>query len=230
DLGGARIGPWLAASFTSEQGGKRFRFKLRDDVRFHDGRKVTARDVRYSLERLLLNKENPGSRFIYSSIRGAKALLNEELLDLAGFRIHSAEEFTIELEEPMSFFPALLSYHAAAVIPEGSDKFGLSWQDGSIGTGPFRVVKFEPGVRLELERNKTYWRTGYPKSEGMTFNFGVSSTEILSQFRAGRVSIASDLLPADAEALRREPEFAAGYHEIPRLTTYYLTFNIHRGP
>jgi ABC-type transport system substrate-binding protein len=230
DLGGARIGPWLAESFKSEQAGKRFRFRLRDDVRFHDGRKVTARDVRYSFERLLLNKENPGSRFIYSSIRGAKALLNGELLDLAGFRIHSAEEFTIELEEPMSFFPALISYHAAAIVPEGSDNFGNSWQDGSVGTGPFRVVKFEPGVRLELERNKTYWRKGYPRCEGVTFNFGVSSTEILSQFRAGRFSIASELVPADAESLRREPEFASGYHEIPRLTTYYLVFNLHRAP
>ncbi len=230
DLGGARIGPWLASSLTSEQGGKRYRFRLRDDVRFHDGRKLTARDVRYSFERLLLNTENAGSRFIYSSIRGAKAMLDGESTDLAGFKIHSAEEFTIELEEPISFFPALISYHAAAIVPEGSTDFGNSWQDGSVGTGPFRVVKFEPGVRLELERNKTYWRQGYPKCEGVTFNFGISPKEILSQFRAGRLSIASDLLPADAEALRREQEFASGYHEIPRLTTYYLAFNIHKGP
>jgi ABC-type transport system substrate-binding protein len=230
DLGGARIGPWLASSLTSEQGGKRYRFRLRDDVRFHDGRKLTARDVRYSFERLLLNTDNAGSRFIYSSIRGAKAMLDGESTDLAGFKIHSAEEFTIELEEPISFFPALISYHAAAIVPEGSTDFGNSWQDGSVGTGPFRVVKFEPGVRLELERNKTYWRQGYPKCEGVTFNFGISPKEILSQFRAGRLSIASDLLPADAEALRREQEFASGYHEIPRLTTYYLAFNIHKGP
>lgn len=230
DIGGARIGPWLAESFTSEQGGKRFRFRLRDDVRFHDGRRVTARDVRYSFERLLMNEENANSRFIYSPIRGAKALLNRELTDLAGFKIHSAEEFSIDLEEPVSFFPALISYHAAAIVPEGSDKFGTSWQDGCVGTGPFRVVKFEPGVRLELERNRSYWRPGYPKSEGLSFSFGVSPTEILSQFRAGRFSIAYDLLPADAEALRRESEFAAGYHEIPRLTTYYLVFNVHHAP
>jgi ABC-type oligopeptide transport system substrate-binding subunit len=37
-------------------------------------------------------------------------------------------------------------------------------------------------------------------------------------------------LPADAEALRREPEFASGYHEVPSLITYYATFNTHRGP
>lgn len=229
DVGGARILPWLACEFTAEEGGKRYRFRLRDDVRFHDGRKLTPRDVRYSFERLLLNPDSSG-RYFYSSIRGARALLNGEGSDLAGFRIHSADEFTIELDEPVSFFPALISYHAAAIVPEGSDKFGRSWREGAVGTGPFRVEKFEPGVRLELERNKTYWRSGYPKIEGLTFNFGIAPADILSQFRAGRFSLASDLLPADAEALRREPEFASGYHEVPRLITYYAAFNCRRGP
>jgi len=229
DVGGARIVPWLAADFKSEQGGKRYRFRLRDDVRFHDGRKLTARDVRYSFERLLLNLESTG-RFFYSSIQGAKALLNGERSDLAGFRIHSVDEFTIDLDEPVSFFPALISYHAAAIVPEGSEKFGGSWEEGSVGTGPFRIVKFEPGARLELERNKSYWHKGYPKVEGLTFTFGVPPAEILAEFRSGRYSLASDLLPADAESLRREPEFASGYHEVPRLITYYAAFNCHRGP
>jgi len=229
DIGGARIAPWLASEFNAEQGGKRYRFRLRDDVRFHDGRKLTARDVRYSFERLLLSPESLG-RFFYSPIRGAKALLNGEQSDLTGFRIHSADEFTIELEEPVSFFPALISYHVAAIVPEGSDEFGPSWEAGSVGTGPFRVVKFEPGVRVELERNKIYWRKGYPQVDRLNFDFNVPPADILSQFRAGRFSLASDLLPADAEALRREPEFASGYHEIPNLLTYYAVFNCHRGP
>ena len=229
DVGGARIVPWLASEFTAERGGKSYRFRLREDVRFHDGRKLTPRDVRYSFERLLSNPNSSG-RFFYSSIRGAKALLNGDSKDLTGFRIHSADEFTIELDEPISFFPALISYHAAAIVPEGSDKFGKSWREGSVGTGPFRVVKFEPGVRLELERNKTYWRPGYPKVEGLTFSFGLTPAEILSQFRTGRLSLASDLLPADAEALRRDPEFATRYYEYPRLITYYAAFNCHSGP
>jgi ABC-type oligopeptide transport system substrate-binding subunit len=155
--------------------------------------------------------------------------LGGEARDLAGFRIHAAAEFTIELEEPVSFFPALISYHTAAIIPEGGDQFGGSWQEGSVGTGPFRVRRFEPGRRLELERNKTYWRRGYPRSEGLVFRFGVSPADILSEFRAGRFSLASDLLPADVEALRREPEFASGYRETPRLITYYAAFNVHQG-
>ncbi len=224
-----RIVPWLAAEFRSEDGGRRYRFHLRDDVRFHDGRRLTARDVRYSFERLL-QKQASTSRWFYSPIRGAKALINSEAGDLAGFRIHSSTEFTIELDEPVSFFPALLSYTGASIIPEGNDDIGASWQEGAVGTGPFRVIKFDQGRRLELERNRTYWRKGYPRSEGLTFSFGVSPAEILSEFRAGRFSLASDLLPADVETLRRDPDFASGYRETPRLITYYAAFNTHEGP
>ncbi|MGH9367149.1 MAG: ABC transporter substrate-binding protein, partial [Thermoanaerobaculia bacterium] len=75
-----------------------------------------------------------------------------------------------------------------------------------------------------------YWREGYPRCEGVVFRFGVSPEEIRSEFLAGRLSIASDLLPADAEAFRHDPRFAASYRESPRLTTYYATFNRQRGP
>jgi ABC-type transport system substrate-binding protein len=219
-----RIVPWLAADVRSEEGGRRYRFRLREDVRFHDGRRLTARDVRYSFERLLQNPDS-ACRWFYSQIKGAKALINREAGDLIGFRILSATEFTIELDEPVSLLPALLSYIGAAIVPEGNDRFGGSWKEGSAGTGPFRVTSFDPGRRLELERNKSYWRQGYPRSEGLVFNFGVTPPEILSGFRAGRFSLAADLLPADVEALRREHDFAAGYRETPRLMTYWAAFN-----
>jgi ABC-type transport system substrate-binding protein len=228
DVGGSIL-PWLAAEFRAEEGGRRYRFRLRDDVRFHDGRRLTARDVRYSFERLMQNRDSE-CRFFYSPIHGAKALLNGEVGDLAGFRIHSATEFTIELDEPIPFFPALISYVGASIVPEGNDRFGSRWQDGCVGTGPFRVVKFEPGRRLDLERNRTYWREGYPMSDGLMFSFGVLPVDILAEFRAGRFSVASDLLPADVEALRREPAFASSYRETPRLMTYYAAFNTHSGP
>jgi len=226
DAGGARIVPWLATELAMEEGGRRYRFRLREDVRFHDGRRLSARDVRYSFERMLQSRG--ASREMFSPMRGARALLAGEAGDLAGFRIHSATEFSIELEEPVSFFPALLSNVVASIVPEGSDPG--AGPPGCIGTGPFRVVGFEPGRRLELERNRSYWRTGYPRSEALVFTFAASPEDILSGFRGGRFSLASDLFPADVDALRREPEFASGYRETPRLITYYAVFNRHAGP
>jgi len=227
-VGDARIDPWLAEHFYAEEGGTKYRFRLRDGVRFHDGRRLTVRDVRYSFERLL-QTEGSHQRSMYSPIRGATAMLEGKASALTGFHIHSARDFTIELEKPVSFFPALIAYTAASIVPEGTERIGSSWKEGAVGTGPFRVVRFEPGKTLELERNPSYWREGYPRCQGVVFNFGVPSNEILSGFRSGRFSVAADLFPSDLEALRRDADLATGYREKPRLTTFFVAFNIHAG-
>ena len=229
DVGEAQIVPWLAAEFHAEAGETRYRIRLRDNVFFHDGRRLTARDVRHSFERLLQNRQSQG-RWRYAPIVGARAVLDGTRRDLSGFRIVSATEFTIDLEKPVSFFPGLMSFTPAAIVPEGTGSCGNDRASGAVGTGPFRVARFDPGRRLELERNPSYWRDGYPRARDLVFHFGVSPREILAGFRAGRYSVASDLYPEDVDALRREATFAAGYHETPRLSTYYMAFNTHRGP
>ena len=119
--------------------------------------------------------------------------------DLDGYHIVSPSEYVVELEKPIAFFPAVISYTPTAVVPEGTDVVGTTLREGVVGTGPFRVVAFEPGRRLELERNPGYWRDGYPRSDGLVFRFGVSPKDVRNEFLAGRLSLASDLLPADAD-------------------------------
>ncbi len=226
---GTRISPWLASEVLMENGGERFRFRLKPGVRFHNGRRLTARDVRHSWERLLNNRESE-SRWSLLVIQGAKNILDGKTTDLSGFHIVSPSEFYVDLEQPVPFFPAMISYAATAIVPEGTGPIGSSAREGAIGTGAYRVVSFEPGRRLELEPNPSYWRAGRPRSEGIVFHFGVPPEEIRSEFLAGRLALARDLFPADAEAFRHDPRFAAGYRESPRLTTYFVGFNLHRGP
>ena len=221
--------PWLASAFHVEEGGTKFRLRLREDVRFHDGRRLTARDVRYSFEHLLQNQKSD-SRWLLSSVRGAKAFQSGEAGELEGFRILSANEFVVQLDEPISFFPALLTYPAAAIIPEGTNDFYGTWRQGCIGTGPFRVVRFDPRRRLDLEANPDYWRPPYPKCDGVVFSFGVSPGDILSGFRTGRFLLAGDLFPSDVDVLRHESQFGSRYGEIPQLSTYFAVFNIHKPP
>jgi oligopeptide transport system substrate-binding protein len=228
DIQGGRVVPWLASDVVPEDGGTRFRFRLRKGVRFHDGRALTVRDVRYSFERLL-HKGTSSTRFLLAPIRGAQRLLDGQTADLEGFHIVSPSEFVIELEKPVAFFPVLVSWPGAAIVPEGTGVLGESWRKGCVGTGPYRLVDYEPGKRLELERNPGYWREGYPKNEGVVFRFGVPPEEIRAEFLAGRLSLASDLLPADAEALRQDPRFRTTYRENPSLVTYFVVFNIKRG-
>ncbi|MFI5182081.1 MAG: ABC transporter substrate-binding protein [Thermoanaerobaculia bacterium] len=228
DLEGGRVVPWLASEVTAEDGGTRFRFRLRRGVRFHDGRALTARDVRYSFERMLQTGTSSG-RFLLAPIRGAQRLLDGHATDLEGFHVLSPSEFVIELEQPLSFFPVLVSWPGAGIVPEGTGGIGESWRAGCVGTGPYRLVSFEAGKRLELDRNPGYWREGYPKNDGLVFRFGAPPEEIKSEFLAGRLSLASDLLPADAAALRQDPRFRTSYRESPSLVTYLVAFNTRRG-
>ncbi len=226
---GARIVPWLASSFAAEDGATKFRFHLRDDIRFHNGRKLTARDVRYSFEHLLLTAET-SYRSLLSPIRGAREMLSGQTKELKGFRVVSATEFVVELEEPLPFFPAILTFAITAIIPEGAEHFFGTWKDGCAGTGPFRLTSFDPGRVVKMEANPNYWRSGFPKSDGLEFRLGTSPQEILSGFKNGEFSVATDLLPSDAEALLHSSSSALKYQDIPGLNTYYIVFNIHRGP
>ena len=226
---GARLVPGLAEAFEARKGGCEYYFRLRNRVRFHDGRRLTARDVRYSFERIL-RSSNEEVLFPILPIRGARAFRNEQARELAGFRILSATEFLVELDEPLAFFPSLLATGTASIVPEGSRSFVDSWRDGCVGTGAFRVARFDSGERIELERNPEYWRPGYPRSDRLVFHLGISPGKAAEGFREGRLTLVSNLLPDDLEALRRTPELMAGYQEVPRLGTYFLAFSVQQGP
>ena len=222
---GAAIVPWLAAEYAAEDGARRFRFRLREGLRFHDGRAVTARDVRYSFERLLQCAQS-STRWLLGQVVGARAVLRGEVGYLEGFRILSRLELAIELERPLSFFPALLSYTSTAIVPEGAERFSGSWRDGCLGTGPFRVAAFDPGRRLDLEPNPFYWRAGLPRADGLGFAFGVPPEVVAEGLRSGRFHVARDLplerLGAEGETLQRA--------QAPRLGTYFAVCNATRGP
>ncbi len=225
---GARVVPWLADEIQMEADGRVFHFRLREGVRFHDGSRLTSRDVRHSFERILLDPESD-ARWLLSPIIGADALLSGESRELTGLQILSEREFTVRLREPLTFFPALVT-HYPAMTPAGTEHPGSSWREGCVGTGPFRVVRHEPGRRLVLEANPDYWRPGLPKCEGLSFTSRVPPNEILEGFRAGRYSLAWNLAPADVSALRRDAEYARCFRESPSLSTHLVALNIHDGP
>jgi ABC-type transport system substrate-binding protein len=229
EVQGARIVPWLAESFEAEEGGRRFRFRLRQGVRFHDGRPFTAADVRYSFERLLKHPNSP-DRVALLNIVGARALVAGQVSELSGLRIVSPHELTIDLETPLSFFPAFLSNAPTAIVPEGATRFDRSWRDGTVGTGPFRLLRMDKNRSAELQANPDYWRAGYPRAEGILFLFVEAPVSSLARFRAGQSSVATNLASADVDSLRHDPAFGPRYREAPSLSTYFILFNGRRGP
>ncbi|HKR63630.1 MAG TPA: ABC transporter substrate-binding protein, partial [Thermoanaerobaculia bacterium] len=187
----ARVIPRLAESFAVSNEARTFRFRLRDGVQFHDGRPVTAADVRHSLQRFL---------------RVASPLHRLHIDLIQEVRILSPLEFEIELAQPTPALPAILAYPALAIVPDGTEEVGTNWREGLVGTGPFRVVRFTPRRVLELEANPHYWCPGLPQVERLVISLDQPSAEIAAGFREGRYSLAFDLAPEEHEALRRDRE------------------------
>lgn len=210
-----RIVPLLAESIVSEAGGCAHRVRLRDGIRFHDGRPLTARDVLFSFQRVKRRAYSVTTRFI----AGLRAV-----------HVVSDSEAILELESPHAGFPATLSFPAFAIVPEGTEEIGHDWQHGAAGTGPFRLVRFEPQRRLELEANPHYWRAGLPRIERLIFTLGVPEEEIATRFLAGRCSLALGLTGESYRRVRQE--YNLGSHSASGATfgTCFIAFNGHSGP
>lgn len=225
---GGRIVPWLA-EFEVKRDATAFRFRLRDGVRFHDGRPVTSQDVAFTYARVLREKRN-ASRWLLAPIVGSGAVADGTADVLEGFRCHSEREFTIALDSPVAAFPGIASFHGTGIVPSGTGPSTGTGKEACLGTGPYRVVRFEPGRRLELEANPYYWREGLPRTGRLAFVMGLTSSEIAERFRARELSLARYLSDDDFWSLRRDAELRAQYAESPHLSTYFLVVNRHRGP
>jgi peptide/nickel transport system substrate-binding protein len=137
--------PWLAESWQPNGDGSVWSFKLRRDVRFHDGRPMSAADVVATMERLA---DPANGSVALSAFAGA--------LSKGGTR--AVDDHTVEfhLDAPNGSFPYLVSSdnYNAIILP--ADYAG-GFERDFIGTGPYRLERYTPKVRASFVRHEGYW-------------------------------------------------------------------------
>lgn len=133
--------PELFESWTAAEGAVEWTFKVRQGVTFHNGKTLTADDIVYSLNIHRGADTTSAARSIAAAFKDVARV--------------SDSEVKITLESGNADLPYVLSDYHFLVVPEG-------FQDWSnpIGTGPFTLESFEPGVRARFLRNESYWKTG----------------------------------------------------------------------
>lgn len=135
--------PSLAESWEVSEDGTTYTFQLREDVKYSNGRPLTAEDVVYTYERLLDPETASGNAYLLGGVTEIKAV----------------DDYTVELilDAPNA---ALLSHLAAAptgiIARESVENGTINTQP--IGSGPFMITEFLPGISVMLERNPNYWR------------------------------------------------------------------------
>ena len=165
--------------------GKRFRFKLKKGIRFHDdpcfpdgkGREVIADDVFYSLKRMADNQNQPkGWWLLKDSIVGFDEYRDQQNeadqfdydVPVEGMVKISDYEFEIRLNEPFYRFIYTLAMFQTAVVPrEAVDHYGERFSRHPIGTGPYLLKHWQTASRMTFVRNPTYRLETYPDDPGM---------------------------------------------------------------
>jgi peptide/nickel transport system substrate-binding protein len=147
----------LAESWQVEQGGTVYRFRLRDGVKWHDGRFFTASDVKFTFEEVLLK--------FHARTRASMGAV------LAG--IEAPDDRTVVFRFKQPYAPLLYQLDAteapiiARHVYQGSDPQSNPANSNPVGTGPFKFVSYAKGTEIRLARNPTYFKPGLPYLDGL---------------------------------------------------------------
>ena len=161
-------------------------FHLRQGVKFHNGREMTADDVVYSFQRVLGQTD-------YGDI-GALGSSASYYGGIASIEANDDYTVTITLSEPNAAFMANLTSSYGAIVckevVEANDG-SLSAIDTMCGTGPFMYQDSVVDNYITLVKNPDYWEEGAPKLDGITFYLLADESARLAALRTGDINLCS---------------------------------------
>ena len=234
------VKPLLAKRFEISADGLTYTFHLRDDVFFHDdscftggrGRKLTAKDVAYSFQRLIIPATaSPGSW-----------IFNDRIDKVTPFSAVSDSVFVLKLSAPFYPITGILTMQYTGIVPrEAVEKYGSDFRKHPVGTGPFRFKKWLEGSALILIKNDTYFESSTQKSvpsiDGIKITFiDNKKTEFLS-FKRGELDFITGIdagyidetLNEDG-TLKQALTSSMRLVKSPYLNTEYLGFCLKQKP
>ncbi|MFI5717282.1 ABC transporter substrate-binding protein [Nocardia sp. NPDC051750] len=202
--------PRLAESGEPNADGTHWRIALRD-ARWHDGKQFTARDVLYTLSRVL--GPAPQRPFIAAS--------SLDQVDLPGCRAVDDRTVEIALKQPSFEFLIALSVYGTKVVPDGATDFRRP-----VGTGPFVFESFEAGRQFTAVRNEHYWG-GAPEIGALRIVSAEADARV-NAVQGGEIDYADNLTPSAARTLQGRPGISVV--STPHSGIYFFAMKTDRPP
>lgn len=189
--------PGVAESWSSSDDKLTWTFKLRKDVKFHDGQPMTSADVKYSMEKVVGKFHS----------RGGKVMKLVE-------SVETPDDFTVvfKLKSEVPFFLLAFQPNEAPILPkhilgtaEYTEKKAIRqspFMKNPLGTGPFRLVEFKEGSHITLERNPHYWKKGLPYLDKIVYRILPDDNSRVIAMEKGEADIATIGNIPDVELVR----------------------------
>jgi peptide/nickel transport system substrate-binding protein len=179
--------PLLATEWRSSPDAKAWVFKIRKGVQFHNGKEMTPDDVVATMRRHSGPDAKSGALGI---MRGVDSVTRD------------GDTVIFTMKDANADFPYLLTDYHLLIQPGG----GVDNPRAAIGTGPYKMGSFEPGVRTVLERHPNYWDA---KSRGFADQVELivlnDNTARTSALQSGRVHVINRVAPSIVDLIKRAP-------------------------
>jgi len=190
------VQPDLAESWSAEDGGKAWTFKLRRGVKFHSGKEMTGEDVAYSINRILDPAVKSRGRSGIGPIT----------------KIEVPDPYTVRftLDKPIAEFPANLTLPYARIVPKDT-KVNLNTAED--GTGPFILKEFVVGEKVIVQRNPNYFRSGLPHVDAVHVQIYPDATAEINALKDGKTDVMWQVRPEQVKLLQGVP--AVRVEQIP---------------
>jgi peptide/nickel transport system substrate-binding protein len=204
-----KVQPGLAESFETPDE-TTYVFKLRPGVKFHNGKELTAEDVKYSLDTIITppDGKNPGAAFFanFESVNVVDPLTVE-----------------IKMSKVDPTVPGIFSWSRyTSIFPVGMlDELNPAVE--AIGTGPFKLVSYTPNSEVVYERYAEHWNPDEPKLDSLTYRIIPEEDARIAALRSGDID-GCDITPLGARRLEGEPEITVvrGLYSQPKVLQFTL--------
>ncbi|MFW5489082.1 MAG: ABC transporter substrate-binding protein [Desulfovibrio sp.] len=194
---------------------KTYRFTLKKGVKFHNGETLTSDDAIYSLKRAY--EKGAAVRHIMGAI------------DPNGFKKIDEYTFEVKTKEPMSSFLASLTHFGGGVIlnQKAVEAAGDDYGFKPVGTGPYKLVTWKKGNRMELDRFEDY-HGEKPEFKHMVLRVIPEASNRTIELESGNVDIAFELSSLDISRVKADPNLKLATLVDNSVT--YLGFNCSKPP
>ena len=225
---GLEPAPDIAQRWDLSDDSKTYTFHLRNNVFFHDGRKVKAEDFKYSWERALNPDTASQTAAIYlGDIVGASEVLAGYSEEISGVKVIGDYTLSVTIDEPKSYFLFKLTYVTAFVVDRDDVAEGDEWWRQPNGTGPFKLRQWDETSLLMLERNELYY-DGLADVELVVFHLWAGRP--MEMYEMGQI----DISQVDFGYIDKVSDKAGAFYQdlvvIPELSFFYIGFNHSKPP
>ncbi|MCH8194786.1 MAG: ABC transporter substrate-binding protein [Chloroflexi bacterium] len=216
------LAPDLAIEWDISDDGLTYTLKLRQDVKWHDGKPFTSADVKWNIDRGRTS-EDP-----FISFNKRKVSIITE--------VETPDDFTVvmRLAQPSASFLASLAAPSMLMYPPHVE--GVAPKSGAVGTGPFKYKRWQQDTVLEMTRNDDYYQTD-EAGRSLPYvdeqhSFIITVSLALSAFRTGKIDCGCgydhDFVTIAADQIRRDMPDANVF--LILADQFNLLFNIERPP